>query len=323
MTVSVPALRGDDPLGFLAALGLVALAEQGELPSLRLAWEGRHAPNAVIDGDFDSLDSLGEALEKTFRSLRERGELAPGFGTDFPPQQTGTTDPMRMSPGKMAELYQRADEMWHDGQPWFARWLIALTGQATVKDAKRGDVALTPFYAPTGRMTLRGSIFEKTIEAVEQVDGPGDAVRRWRRISYYGANFDDRAERDAGVTTTGKPDSQGAPSPTWLAAMAMRLFPMTDDGRKTSAVGWQRARMFQGFTSRSLVWPVWRPFLDAAAVRTLLARPELELESGEVQDSNVARLAALGVTGVFGSSRRTLSQGDGPLGPARHLWPSS
>lgn len=221
----------------------------------------------------------------------------------------------------MARHYARAGELWHDGQPWFARWLVALAGQATVKDAKRGDVMLTPFYAPTGRMTLRASIFEKTMEAVEQVGGPGDAVRRWRRISYYGANFDDRAERDAGVTTTGKPDSQGAPSPTWLAAMAMRMFPMTDDGRNASAVGWQRARMFPGFTSRSLVWPIWRPFLDAAAVRTLLARPELELENGAVQSRNESRLAALGMIAVFGSSRRTLSQGDGPLGPARHLWP--
>lgn len=321
MNLSVPALRGDDPLGFLAALGLVALAEQGELPSLRLAWEGRYSPSAAVDGDFDSLDSLGEALEKAFQSLRERGELAPGFGTDFPPQQTGTTDPMRMEPEDMARHYAAADERWHDGQPWFARWLIALAAQAAVKDAKRNDVVLTPFYAPTGRMTLRASIFEKTIEAVEQVGGPGDAVRRWRRISYYGANFDDRAERDAGVTTNGKPDSQGAPSPTWLAAMAMRLFPMVDDGRKAAAVGWQRARMFQGFTSRSLVWPIWRPFLDAAAVRAMLARPELELKNGDVQARNKPRLVALGVSAVFGSSRRTLSQGDGPLGPARRIWP--
>jgi hypothetical protein len=253
--------------------------------------------------------------------------VIPGVTADLPRRPVGTTDPMRMTRGEMRALYAGADGEWIDRRStWPARWLVALTAQAATKGTERGDVELTPFYAPTGRMTMRTSIFEKTMAAVEAIDGPGDALTGWRRVSYDGANFDERAKRDAGVTTSGEPDNRGAPSPTWLAAMGMRFFPMTDDGRGTATVGWQRVRLYPGYTTRSLIWPIWQPPLDPVAVRTLLAHPALRLEVSSGTDPAPARprdLAALGVTHLFGSSRRTLQQGDGPLGPARLIWSAS
>lgn len=319
MSVSLPALRGDDPLGFLAAVGLMALSEQGEIPSIRFAWEGGTAPIAAVEG-VSGVEELGHALTDTFQRLEASGGVIPGVRNDFPERKDGASgsDPMRMPPTKLAGWYEVAQ---HD--PLLGRWLVAIAGQATTKD--KGDVELTPFYAPTGQMSLRTSIFEKTMAAVRDVEGPADALTAWRRTHYDGANFDGRAKRDAGVTTTGKSDNQGAPSPTWLAAMGMRLFAMTDDGRRVRTVGWQRIRMYEGFTFRSLVWPVWAPMLDAAAVRTLLAHPALELAVAEdgtprVLPRNEPTLRALGVTVVFGSSRRTTRRGDGPLGPARAVW---
>jgi hypothetical protein len=232
-----------------------------------------------------------------------------------------------MTRGEMRALYAGADGEWIDRRSaWPARWLVALTAQTATKGTERGDVELTPFYAPTGRMTMRTSIFEKTMDAVEAIDGPGDALTGWRRVSYDGANFDERAKRDAGVTTSGEPANRGAPSPTWLAAMAMRFFPIADDGKRIRTVGWQPVRLYPGYTRRSLVWPIWRTSLDAVAVRTLLAHPALRLEVASGKDPVPARpheLAAAGVTHLFGSSRRTLQQGDGPLGPARLIWSAS
>ena len=107
--------------------------------------------------------------------------------------------------------------------------------------------------------------------------------------------------------------------------MAIGFFPLVDDGKQARAVGWQRIRMYAGFTSRSLVWPTWEPFLDPAAVRTLLAHPALELErdgdrSPRLGSGARTTLAGLGVSAVFGSSRRTLQPGDGPLRTARLVW---
>ena len=333
MSVVAPALRGDDALGFLAAVGIVALSEQERIPPVRLSWQGRSAPVAAFEA-VASLDQLGTELSGAFESLRAQDEVIPGAGPDFPlPPPQGKTaggdqrwDRMRMPRDEMAQLFTDASRRWvEDGDRWFARWLLATAGQAAAKD--KGDIELTPFYAPTGRMSLRGSLFDATVKAVEAAGGPADALTRWRRVAFDGANFDDRAKRDAAVTTTGEASNRAAPSATWLAVMAIRMFPMTDDGRTTRTVGWQRVRLYRGFTYRSLVWPIWSMPLDSAGVRTLLAHPLLQLE-GPPDAPHVARFAedqlrALGITAVFGSSRRTLQQGDGPLGPAVRLWPAA
>lgn len=319
--ITLPALRGDDPLGFLAAVGLVSLSEQGELSPLRLAWTGL-APVATVEGAWPDLDALADELASAFTRIRAGGVL-PGVGDDLPLPAAGTTDPMRMTPEEIAGLYADAHRAWITGEPWRARWLIALTAQTAMRDDTRRDVVLTPFYAPTGRMTMRGSIFDSAVRGVEQVEGPGDALTGWRRTAYDGANFDERSKRDGAVTTDGQADNRGAPSPTWLAAMAIRLFPVVDRGTAADAVGWMRVRLYQGYTARSLIWPIWSEALGPPEVRTLLAHPATR-PTGRRREGfsfHDRQLEGLGVTGVYGSSRRTLTQGDGPLGPARRLWP--
>lgn len=321
----LPGLRGDDALGFLAALGLVALSEQGALPALRLAWAGGSAPEAVVEGDVSSRDELADRLDDAFACLRAEDRAAPRLEADFPWRKQGSgSDPMRMAPARLSELARRAAGAWlKDDNPWPARWLLALSTQTQVTDPKRGDVVLTPFYAPSGQMSLRVSLWDKTAAAVEAVEGPRDALTGWRRTDYDGANFDHRAKRDAAVTTWGKAANQGAPSSTWLAVMAMWLFPLVEQPGGVRSVGWQRVRLYPSYTHRSLVWPVWAPPLDVAAVRTLLAHPALKLRrsaSGTWQPSDSEALAGLGVRAMFGSSRSTLSQGDGPLGPTVRLW---
>lgn len=323
--IELPALRGDDALGFLAGLGILALSAQGQLPSLRLGWTATSTPAAVVDGDVSSREELERWLDDAFSRLRDEGRAVPDVDPSFPVQDPeSTTDAMRMSPEAMVEHVRAAADAWLDGSnPWPARWILALAAQRTVNDAKRGDVALTPFYAPAGRMTLRGSLWDKTVHAVETVAGPEDALTGWRRTSYDGANFDRRAKRDAAVTTWGQSANQGAPSPTWLAVMAIRFFSLVERSDGVRAVGWQRVRLYPGYTRRSLIWPVWTPSLDEAAVRTLLAHPALVLQRGQSNDwrpQGEGDLAGLGVSAVFGSSRATLSQGDGPLGPAVRLW---
>lgn len=318
MTVELPGLRGRDPLGFMAAMGLLSLSEQGEIPELRLAWTAGAAPVALADGPIASVEELGSSLRAAFHRLRRSGAAIPGVSPDFPPRKVGPKDPMRMPRDEMRRWYERFASSWVEvGDPWPARWLIALAAWTTLDQSMR--VELTPFNTAFAQMALRTSLFDKTMNAVESVGGPEDALVAWRRTAFSGAGLDARAERDAGVTTFGEPDNQGAPSPTWLAAMGMRFFPITDTGGGVQTVGWQRVRLLL-----SLIWPVWEPPLDPPAVRALLAHPAMELTVGDaVAPRQPRELIALGVTHLLGSSRRTFGdgkKGDGPLGPARLIW---
>lgn len=335
--IPLPALRGDDPLGYLAALGVLSLSEHDLLPPLRLAWSGTTTPVACVEGD---LSDLRDLVTDAFHRVADSGRAVPGVDGWFPlkvvsgkqeappappsiqsllDSERSAWDPMRLPSDQASVLFREAEAVWQQN-PWLSRWLLAMSAQVT-EDAK--GVELTPFYAPTGRMTLRGSIFDSTAQAVKQIDGPADALTHWVRTSYDGANFDERAVRDSVVATDGRASNRGAPSPTWLAAMSLRFFPMVESGRSTSTVGWIRDRLYPGYTNRSLVWPTWDPPLDPPAVRTLLAHPAVRPEithPGRVRFDGAA-LTGLEVTGVFGSSRRTRTQGDGPLGPAVRLWP--
>jgi hypothetical protein len=237
-----------------------------------------------------------DVLDKFNKQLIAEGVPAPGLRPDFPIARQGVgQDPMRMASDELATWYRMAGEAYRSDDPWLARWLVALAGHSAVSKPERGDVRLTPFYAPTGQMTLRGSLLDATTSATEAIGGPGDALTAWRRSGYDGANFDGRATRDRAVTTTGKPTNQGAPSPTWLALMGLRFFVMTDDGRDVQTVGWQRIRLYPGYTARSLVWPCWEPELDAAAVALEQGRQPAARASASEQNQRWPRDSSMRV----------------------------
>lgn len=322
--VLLSALRASDSLGFLAALGIVALSEQGEISPLRLGWRGNGTPTAAVEGP-ETVKVLGEELREAFERLLQSEGVLPGVSTDFPLATRGVgSDVMRMDREEMQSLYRRFDTAWlEEGNRWPARWLIALAGQAAMRSGSFVD--LTPFYAPSGLMNLRSALFAFPLDEARRVaSGPIDALTGWvRRNGYSGGNFDSRALRDGAVTTDGRPQNQGAPSPTWLAGMAIRYFPLVDDGRESITLGWHRVALYPRYTLRSLIWPVWRELLEPASVRALLAHPALAVTEEARYDLRPARpadLRGLGVFALFGASRRTLSQGDGPLGPTMRIW---
>lgn len=323
-----PALRGDDALGFLAAVGVVALAEQTPelLGPIRLAWKGSRTPKAMYESDCPSLEELGERLRTAFESVTVNGRALPGVDPAFPTKKVGSRggDPMRDATA-IGGLRQSAFESWSAGERWHSRWLSALVAPAALHPTK-GHAELTLFYAPAGQMTLRG-LFEQAIAGTAKIGGPGDALAGWRRTDcYQGANLDGRAVRTAEFRSDGRASPYGAPSPTWLALVGMRLFPAADNGRRSRTTAWLPLQLYPGYTRRSLIWPIWEEPLDAGAIRAICATAPLN-ELADSRDelearlnSTAATLRGLGIRAVFGASRRTADQADGPLGRAVRLW---
>jgi len=328
-----PALRGNDALGFLASLGVISMVEQAELGDIRLSWSGGVAPIATFhSADFRSLEELASALRREAERMHKAEEAIPRLPASFPykarhPSDTATgVDAMRMSKEAARETYLTADSEWRQGNQWMARWLLALLSLVS-QDRAGKAVRVTPFNAPFGRMKFRDSYFDQGLNYVlQKKDRPLDAFVGWEREEgYTGANLDERAIRDGAVTTDGSPRNAGAPSPTWLAVMAIRFFPIADaGGGNVTVVGWHDFSLYPNASKRTFVWPLWEPPLDPAAIRTLLAHPavhRLDNSAPGVRPAAGAQLRALGVTALFGASRRTRTQGDGPLGPAVRIWP--
>jgi CRISPR-associated endonuclease/helicase Cas3 len=302
--IELPALNGLDPLGFLAALGVLrVLGVDGA--DARLSFDPMTA-TARLTG-FESLDAVVDRLVALFDSMPD-DHLMVDLPPTLIPQKAGSggSDPARVTRPQYAELARSADAAGR-------RWIRALWSGLAVDDKER--CMLTPFSAPAGQQTLR-SMFEKPCEAVRADPAHllRDALVSWRRIDgFTGENLDFRAVRGAADQQDGRATMSGTPGATWLALGAIPLFPMGGDGVSARTLRWTMLRY--GTRRRtSLSWPVWDRPLDLDAVAALLAHPVLdraaELAAMPAEASDVRRqLVALGVQRVVVAHRRPLPGG--------------
>jgi hypothetical protein len=307
----LPALRGADPLGFLAALGAVRLACELLGHDIRLGWPDGPWNPAVIDCVIE-LDDLIEQLQSLAAHTATESLLVPGC-SGFPPTKEGTggSDPLKALSRRDARGYsQTAVLLEASGHGEMANWIRATLAMAAGEPDE--STPTSPFLVwPTGQSTPARSMAAARDEAAR----PGviaAGLRGWRRKKgFTGAYLDDRAIRDefVGQHTSGQMQNQGEPGATWLGLMSMPWFPVVATERGVGAVGWvTRSRQ-----PPTLRWPVWRNVLDPPTIRLLLCHPLVAMPD--------PRLGALSVMGIFEARRQPGPKGFGALGPGEQVWP--
>ncbi|CAN5419987.1 hypothetical protein BH23ACT9_BH23ACT9_28550 [soil metagenome] len=338
--IDCPALRNDDTLGFLAALGLLELAVTAlDLPDTRLGWTGMGG-HAQLDIDCTDVDDLTDRLADVAGVMHARGRVLPfdHEGVVDPPasdaernlraEELGRPvrlDPVRVDAQGAADLYRKAAVRERDGDLEPARWVLALVNHFV--DAKGEDKhptrALAPLYAPAGRMTVHQLFRDALAEVHKRPSLLGEALLWWGRESGTGANLDDRALRDAAVTAEGGAGNRAVPGATWLGLMALPLFRQTGTPpSRAGAVGWDTSQRGRS----ALRWPTWRAPLDRPSIEVLLAHPAVTTAARPpraAQPSAAARrhrdamrtLRALGIDAVCLAGRRPLEKSAGALRP--------
>lgn len=305
-TVELPALDGREPLGFLAALGVLrVLTQESGIPA-RLSFSDTTAC-AHLHSPLQTTEDIAEALAEVVNSIEETAVL-PGIGAGFPPASGLGKDPLRWP---RQEYRQRAADIRRTRPLAADRWLPCLTTDLAVDAQGRG--ALSPFIAPSGQQKIR-TFFEMPLKAVR--DNPEhlhEALTRWRRIEgFTGEYLDHRVLRSTADDPEGRAGREaGVPGATWLATMALPLFRLTGDGRKLRSTLWHRLA-----GDHVMIWPLWKPALDADAVRCLLEHPTLKPIDDHPTVSTTA-WPALGVFSVHGAHRQRIAgrNFDGVLAP--------
>lgn len=361
-TFSLPALRSNDGVGVLGALGVMEIATMALGLDLCLGWEGVGGSAVVSCDDVGSAVDLAGRLAAVARSVDAVGGVVAGAPSDLVEAKVGSgVDPMKLPPDAVRNrlLLAQAEELAGGTR---ARWLSSLVNQLAVhRDAKTKyeSCRFTPLYQGTGQQSLRQLYADALRACVDQPDELERALLRWRRVTGYdGANLDHRAKRDAVAGAGKNVGNIGSPGVTWLALHAAPFFGLSGDGRSGEAVGWGRegSSGWRREGSTTFRWPVWRQLLDHAGVGTLLSHPDLRLDLGTSGNSGADRtrgrlpshadarrsggrhgeeadqrrrrvvldggLVALGVVGVLDAERESLGKSLGPLGPARVVWPA-
>ncbi len=311
MDVKLPGLDAQNPLAFLAALGLLVVVDdharraERARPRLRFLDEGRQVPILTSDHDLDSLIGLvledaGEQASSPALGLAydEDGNLvsshAPGATRDLkPPPAAAREHLLRCS---------RSDRRAAD--------LAAAFFSELVRDGK-GNTKPMSFHFTAGQQAflemvglLREGIDRDDIR--EALEGP------WQNSSTLPSLSWDASVSRLYALRASDPSKEkrgSVPGANWLAVQGLSFFPVAVLRNRLVTTGVEG-----GWKSSTFRWPVWGVPAGVYAIRSLLRADTRRWTERE--------RAAVGISAVFSARILRSDQGGyGSFSPAEVVLP--
>lgn len=286
-THRLPALIGSNPLGALAAFGLLRLLSEDD-PNARLSFVEADDWLACIHTErHPQLDDLLAWLHQ---------------------QQGGALPWLELWPGDDLRIQAQTFREWqseHLNDAALQPWLSALAADGAV-DRQKGLIKPSAFYMVSGQMNFIAGL--KDIRTALQ---SASDDRHWReallgpwsyRTQAHSLGWDPAGERLHALRHRA-PTAEKAtciPGAIWLAAQALPWFPCLSEEGRECTLGYTRDRR-----QRSLHWPVFTDALDADTLRLLIS-------SGQWTQGRSRGLAAR-----YASERFEFGQGYAVFRPAR------
>jgi hypothetical protein len=288
--VALPALEGMNPLGFLAALGVLdALAPN--MDGVALRWTDELVPHAIISG-MDDLDRILDVLD----SDREEwiGSVLLGFPAESPLTDAKPDKPVlrKWFEAVFRESGRRAD----------SDQLSALVAEDAL-DGK-GNAKPTHLHFTAGQQqflemvrSLASKVDRERLR--ESICGP------WKYDSPLPSlSWDARGERIYAVRATNPSNEKrlGVPGADWLAFRGLIFYPVNrtiNGSLRTTACDpeWKRS---------AFRWPLWSAPCSRNVVRSLVADRTLVSQRANVRPED---LGARGILSVLQAPIRRTDQG--------------
>ncbi|MFV0317884.1 MAG: hypothetical protein ACK5O2_13105 [Microthrixaceae bacterium] len=293
--IHLRALQGSNPLGFLAALGVVDAMDRNGMSEATLRWEGGLIPHAVLRGP-DDMDQLVRTIDEDRASWNERVAL------NGPDPLTPATD-IKPELGAVRSWIENA----HDDTD--LRLIHSLLSEEA--EAGNGDAKPTHLHFTAGQQKfllmaqqLRDGITAEHI--VEAIEGPWTYESELPVLGWDNSRGE-RIHALRGFKPSGEKKT-GVPGADWLALLGLRFLPVAtnlDSHLLTT-------RCTPGWKKGSFDWPLWDPHLPSSSIGILLS-----LNLDKVAP---AELEARGITAHYKAAIRRADQGGyGSFGPSSTL----
>lgn len=240
--IDLTGLTGNEPLGFLGAIGLMTQL----LETSYLSWDPADHHAILHCRESESIADLVTILTERLHKLRQ-GQVLPST-SGFPVRRRrGAPDPLRVTPAQYRQIDRRGGA---------GSWLAAtLTDQAT--DAN-GHCLVNPLVAVRGRQTIGSFWYYPMLEVRQNPERLlAEALTGWRRVDgSEGWLLDHHARYSTDPDLRGPGGSMAVPGATWLATLAVQEFgyPAYGDPDLPPALpsGWFRVEGVEVFA-----WPLW------------------------------------------------------------------
>lgn len=335
-TLPLPGLKGADPIGFLAAVGLLRVLTGGPFGVVKLAWSDDSGWSAILSTE-SACDEEGLiAALTTHMSQRAAASAFNGWGEIDPDPSAGPScwlSPRRLDDVKVpVESYRQLLSVTRSGTRMGCRETAEFysgLGSELITLGNKDVIKPSALHMTSGNQAFLESARELALsldpnaplhpkaavpapdafrEAVFACDATGETG--WKAADEFSAMGFDPAREAVYALTATAPTSTGPRSTraaVWLAIEALPLFPVLPvKGRLHTRAFDHRATGFR--------WPIWDGALTADSVRTALGLPELF-----DADASPESLSRLAIRAVMGSERVTIGQGYGQLRPADRI----
>lgn len=290
--VACRGLDGSDPLGFLAALGLLRVVSRQD-PEAKLRWVEQGPWIAVLT---TAIEGVVEVLTRDLQRWKDyHGALTFAEGADR------KTQDLKHPPDEFREL-MRAVQSDPEAASFVAAYATGVVVDGSGKQTKPTALHFTAgqqrFLAAV--LSIRDTVTHQ--DFTEALFGPwvgrtGASDTRWRAGSERSRallSYDPGGEKTSCVV--------GA---VWLAYQAMPLFPTVPQGTRILTTGFKGRGNRQVFT-----WPLWTADLLIDEVGAIV-------RSSEVAEMPPLDREARGIGAIFRSEVLRSSQGYGNFSPAR------
>ena len=295
-------LPGDNPLGFLAALGVqVALAVQGL--DHKLHWTDDPIPHPVVSPARDL-----EEIARAVRAVAQDWLDGPVFTSDL--DQT-----LKVDASDARDYLRQARNAGKQGT--LALCLLAENGRYKSGNSI-GKSQPTDFYFTAARQQFLAMARTRLrTTSVENILSDMSDLWQYKCNDSNSLMWDLQADRHHAYSAADPNDHKANPKSTnagaeSLAILGLSCFPCHSHDGNTRTRGFQRVSRLKYFS-----WPLWTVPITPQVVSSLLSHvsaPTLDIEGPETM------YAAWGIMRVMQSQIRSRGQGFGTFGPPRVVW---
>lgn len=250
-THRLDALHGDNPLGFLAALGaLVTLSRREANPPPRLAWEAVPPHRALLSATTPTPDGLAE-------------ELFIALTVPEAPTPRHAVGPRRLKELTLVEYRQQMRQSDESVCHLLAGLCSDVTDKETVRSSPLVMMGGPQDYPSKVKETQDKLAKDGASRLANALFGP------WEYVAGHPLGFDPLMERSHAYLAEkpGRDNSVMVPGAVLLAAAALAALPLFPVARRSGCTN----ALFKDWQADGMLWPVWDRPLSLPAVVTLLS----------------------------------------------------
>jgi hypothetical protein len=296
-------IDGSNPLGFLAALGVLnVLADRREVATLQ--WRAGDWRPMVQAPDVTAGQGLLEALMEDLNGWRTDPCLALTYARAKSGKKESPARDLKPPPGEFRAYVRRLLDQAGAGNRRPLDFAAAFATE-TAKD-NNGNTKPTALHFTTGQQQFLGMVAglrdEVTADDLrEAVFGPW----RYQRVSPV-LGWDCTAARAWALRADdpSKADKRGVPGADWLAFRGLSFIRVAPVGRQILTTG-----CVGGWKNLQFRWPLWGSPLTRDSVQVVVQLPDL----AEIPEKD---RRARGISAVFSSAIRRSDHGYGSFAPS-------